>query len=46
MFHVAKQLIKEMCQLQHLQGIMQIKEGETKDNVNIIEKYEKFEEAS
>jgi hypothetical protein len=45
MFHVAKQLIKEMCQLQHLESIIQIEEGETEDNVKTIEKDENFEGA-
>ncbi len=40
MFHVAKQLIKEMCQLQHIQGIIQIKKGKIEDNVKTIEKDE------
>jgi hypothetical protein len=32
MFHVTKQLIKEMHQLQHLENISQIEEGEAEDN--------------
>ncbi len=35
-----------MCQLQHLENIAQIKEGETEDNVKTIEKNENFEGAS
>ncbi len=43
---MAHQLIKKMCQLQHLENIAQIKEGETEDNVKTIEKDENFEGAS
>jgi hypothetical protein len=43
---VAHQLIKKMCQLQHLENIAQIKEGEIVDNVKTIEKDENFEGAS
>jgi len=46
MFHVTKQVIKDMCQPQHLENIIQVERGAGKgeNNVETIEEDEKLKE--